>query len=303
MKLKKVLGIVLTLVIVFTMVMSNTSNEVEATSKVRLSRKMVTMVEGTKYTLKIRSLPSKSKVTWTSSNKKKATVSKKGVVKAKKAGTVTIRCKISYQKNGRKSTTKLSCKVKINKTINMGKALVVYFSVPEMNSGSNEKLDAVSSASIVATGNKNLGNIQYVASVIQKNTKADTFRIQPKKAYPIKHSTLVNQAEKEQEKNVRPAIKNKLKNLDQYDTIFIGYPIWWSDMPQIMYTFFDTYDFSGKTIIPFTVHGGSGLSGTVSRIEKLEPDAIVYKKALSISRDHVSNSESKIITWLKSLNQ
>lgn len=303
MEQKKVIGIVLILVMVLTAVMSNTSNEVMAASKVQLNRKTVTMVEGTKYTLKIKGLPSKAKVTWTSSNKKKAAVSKNGVVKAKKAGTVTITSKISYQKNGRNTTTKLSCKIKINEKINMGKTLVVYFSVPEMDSGRKEKLDAVTSASIVAAGGKNLGNIQYAASVIQKNTNADTFRIQPKKAYPIKHSTLVNQAEKEQEKNARPTIKNKLKNLDQYDTIFIGYPIWWSDMPQIMYTFFDTYDFSGKTIIPFTVHGGSGLSGTVSRIQKLEPDAKVYKKALSISRDDISNSESKIITWLNGLNK
>lgn len=74
-------------------------------------------------------------------------------------------------------------------------------------------------------------------------------------------------------------------------------------MPQIMYTFFDTYDFSGKTIIPFTVHGGSGLSGTVSRIQKLEPNASVYKKALSIDRDNVAKSESKITKWLNGLKK
>lgn len=74
-------------------------------------------------------------------------------------------------------------------------------------------------------------------------------------------------------------------------------------MPQIMYTFFDTYDFSGKTIIPFTVHGGSGLSGTVSRIQKLERNASVYKKALSIDRDNVAKSESKITKWLNGLKK
>ncbi len=83
--------------------------------------------------------------------------------------------------------------------------------------------------------------------------------------------------------------------------MFIGYPIWWSDMPQIMYTFFDTYDFSGKTIIPFTVHGGSGLSGTVGQIQKLEPDAVVYKKGLSIDRDNVGSSRKKIENWLSNI--
>lgn len=70
-----------------------------------------------------------------------------------------------------------------------------------------------------------------------------------------------------------------------------------------MYTFFHTYDFKGKTIIPFTVHGGSGLSGTVSRIQKLEPNETVHKKALSIDRDNVGDSESKIKKWLNGLNK
>ncbi len=72
-------------------------------------------------------------------------------------------------------------------------------------------------------------------------------------------------------------------------------------MPQIMYTFFDTYDFSGKTIIPFTVHGGSGLSGTVGRIQKLEPNATVYKNGLSIDRESVGSSKNKIETWLSNI--
>jgi len=186
--------------------------------------------------------------------------------------------------------------------MNLGKTLVVYFSVPEMDSKKNTKVDAVTSASIAVSGNKNVGSVQYVASVIQKNTGADTFRIQPEKAYPIKHSELEKWAEKEQEDDARPAIKNILKNPNQYDTIFVGYPIWFSDMPQIICTFFDTYDFSGKRIVPFTVQGGSGLSGTAGKIQKLEPNATVYKKALVIDRDNLRNSESKVTKWLNGLS-
>lgn len=299
MKQKRITSILVALAVVCTLIFNSVPKEVVASAKPVLNKKNVTMTVGTKYTLKVKNLPKKAKVTWTSLNKKRAVVSKKGVVTAKKAGTVTIRSTI--KKSGKK-TRKLTCKIKINKKMNMGKTLVVYFSVPEMENG-NSKVDAMAGASIVASGSKRLGNIQYVASVIQKNVKADTFRIQPEKAYPIKHSRLVGQAEKEQEQNARPAIKNKLKNLSQYDTVFIGYPIWWSDMPQIMYTFFDTYDFSGKTIIPFTVHGGSELSGTVRRIQKLEPNASVYKKALSIDRDNVAKSESKITKWLNGLKK
>lgn len=298
MKQRKITSMIVIFAVVCALIFNSVAGQVMAASKPKLNKKNIMMTVGTKYTLKVKNLPKKAIVTWTSSNKKRATVSKKGVVTAKRAGTVTIRSNIKQSGN---QTRKLTCKIKINKKMNMGKALVVYFSVPEMESG-DSKVDAVAGASIVASGSKRLGNIQYVASVIQKNTGADTFRIQPQKAYPIKHSTLVGQAEKEQEQNARPAIKNKLKNLSQYDTVFIGYPIWWSDMPQIMYTFFDTYNFSGKTIIPFTVHGGSGLSGTVSRIQKLEPKANVYKNALSIDRDNVGKSESKITTWLSGLN-
>lgn len=298
MKQKRITSMIVVFAVVCAMIVNSVPGAVMAAQEPKLNKKNVTMTVGAKYTLKIKSLPENAKVTWSSSNKKQATVSKKGVVTAKKAGTVTIRSNIK-QSGGK--TRKLTCRIKINQKMNNGKTLVVYFSVPEMKSGDKE-VDVVGGASIVASGSKRLGNIQYVASVIQKNMKADTFRIQPEKAYPIKHSTLVGQAEKEQEQDARPAIKNKLNNLSQYDKVFIGYPIWWSDMPQIMYTFFDTYDFSGKTIIPFTVHGGSGLSGTVSRIQKLEPNASVYKNALSIDRDNVGKSESKITTWLSGLS-
>lgn len=77
-----------------------------------------------------------------------------------------------------------------------------------------------------------------------------------------------------------------------------GYPIWWSDMPQIMYTFFDTYNLKGKNIIPFCTHAGSGLSGTVGRIKKLEPQATVYK-GLAIYRTDVTGSDSKVKSWIK----
>lgn len=107
------------------------------------------------------------------------------------------------------------------------------------------------------------GNTEYIAELISKETGADLFEIVPQEAYADTYDKMVQRAEEEQENNERPAIKNTIENISQYDTIYVGYPIWWSDMPQILYTFFDTYDLSGKNIIPFCTHGGSGLSGTV----------------------------------------
>ena len=109
---------------------------------------------------------------------------------------------------------------------------------------------------------------------------------------------MVQQAEKEQENDARPAMKNKIKNFSEYDTVYVGFPIWWFDMPQIMYTFFDTYDLAGKDIIPFCTHAGSGLAGTPGKIKKLEPEAAVYK-GLAVYRTDVTGSDSRVKSWIK----
>ena len=147
------------------------------------------------------------------------------------------------------------------------KTLIVYFSMP----------DDVDDSTVTINGQV-LGNNQYMAQVIQETTGGDIFRIEPVTPYPTNHSALVEQASKEQSDNARPAIKGSIENFDQYDTVFVGYPIWWSDMPMILYTFFDSYDFSGKTLIPFGTHGGSGWAGTPATIRNLEPDANLLGK-------------------------
>lgn len=301
MKKKRIISGLLAFMLALAMAWTGISGEASAAAAMKLSYTKVTMTEGSRLKLRIQNLPAGANVQWSSSNKNRAAVTKNGQIRAKKAGTVTIRSRVSYRQGGRNRTRSFSCQVTIRKAQDTARTLVVYFSVPEISS-SNTTLDAVAGASITVSGSRNMGNIQYVASIIRKNRNADSFRIQPAQVYPTDHATLVSQASREQEQNARPQIRNTLKNLDNYDTIFIGYPIWWSDMPQIMYTFFDTYDFSGKTIVPFTVHGGSGLAGTVSRIQRLEPDAEVSADALSISRENAQNSESRVLTWLEGLN-
>lgn len=81
------------------------------------------------------------------------------------------------------------------------------------------------------------------------------------------------------------------------------YPIWWSDFPQIIYTFLDANDLSGKKVIPFSTHGGSGLAGTVETLKEQEPDADIEENALSISRDDMEGCESKVTDWLKEIGQ
>ncbi len=179
------------------------------------------------------------------------------------------------------------------------KALVVYFSVPETTNPNNMTGEEANSTVII--NGEVLGNTQYVANVIQRNTGGDIFRIEPETPYPTDHRTLVELAKDEQNRNFRPVIKGHIDNLDKYDTIFVGYPNWWGDMPMILYSFFDEYDFSGKTIIPFNTHGGSGFSHTINVITELEPNATVNKNGFTVSRNTVQDSETKIISWLKDL--
>lgn len=179
------------------------------------------------------------------------------------------------------------------------KSLVVYFSMPETTDPNN--MTQEEDNSVVVIDGEVLGNTQYVAYVIQENTGADLFRIEPETPYPTDHDTLVDLAAEEQNKNARPAIKDSIEDLEQYDTIFIGYPNWWGDMPMILYSFFDQYDFSGKTIVPFNTHGGSGFSNTISTIAELEPSAEVNEDGFTVSRNNVQEAEQDILSWLNDL--
>ena len=105
--------------------------------------------------------------------------------------------------------------------------------------------------------------------------------------YPADGGDLIDYAADEQDEDARPALSTHIENLENYDTIFIGYPNWWADLPQPLYTFFDEYDFSGKTIIPFNSHNGSRFSNTISTIEELEPDAEVIEDGFTVNERDV----------------
>ena len=175
--------------------------------------------------------------------------------------------------------------------------LIAYFSVPE--NVDTDGIDANSGASIVVKNKDVLGNMQYMAMTIQEAIGGELFRIETKEKYPLEHETLVNQAKEEQNEDARPELATHIENVEQYDMIFLGYPNWWGDMPQPLYTFLEEYDFSGKTIIPFNSHGGSGFSNTIEEIKKLQPNATVRDDGLSISRNDVADSEQEIADWAK----
>lgn len=157
-------------------------------------------------------------------------------------------------------------------------------------------VDASTSASRVVVDGQVSGSVEYMANVIQKNTGGDLFAIQPAESYGDNFNTVADKALSDQQNSILPELSDHITNLDQYDTIFMGYPIWWYDMPQLMYSFFSEYDLSEKTIIPFNSHGGSGFSGSVAEIAELEPDATVRTDGLTLSRNVVADSEDRIVT-------
>ena len=176
------------------------------------------------------------------------------------------------------------------------KILIAYFTAAE-NSG----VDAVASASYSMVNGEPVGRLRAIANMIQAETGGELFSIRTSVVYPADGGALIDYAAEEQREDARPELTSHIDDLDKYDTIFVGYPNWWADLPQVMYSFFDEYDFSGKTIIPFNVHNGSRLSGTVGTIAELEPNANVVTDAFTISERNVPEAASEVKEWLDGL--
>ena len=147
----------------------------------------------------------------------------------------------------------------------------------------------------------NEGNTAKVAKEIARQTNSDIWEIVPVKKYPEAYKATTEVAIKEQREKARPAIKGPLPDLSIYDTIYLGYPIWWEDLPMCVYTFLESVNLSGKTIMPFCTNEGSGECGTSATIQKLQKKAVV-KKTLSIRGTTAQNNHDtvvkEVIAWL-----
>ena len=128
-----------------------------------------------------------------------------------------------------------------------------------------------------AVGNISKGNTHIVADMIAETTGADTFEIKTVKPYPATYKECTEVAKKELADDARPELATKIDNIKDYDVIFLGYPIWWSDMPMPIYSFMESYDFNGKTIIPFCTSAGDVLTGKESNIPKYAKGATVLQ--------------------------
>lgn len=179
------------------------------------------------------------------------------------------------------------------------KRLVVYFTYAE-NAELPDGVDASSGASIQTWDGETTGNTGIVARMIQETVGADLFSIQTAEKYPADYDDTVDQGQEEQSADSRPKLSAKVDNIDQYDTIFLGFPNWWGDMPMAVYSFLEEYDLSEKTIVPFVTSGGSGFSGSVSEIESIQPDATV-REGLALGASEAADAQSEIEEWLRGL--
>ncbi|HVN77024.1 MAG TPA: flavodoxin [Thermoanaerobaculaceae bacterium] len=142
------------------------------------------------------------------------------------------------------------------------------------------------------------GNTELAAQMIQELTGGDLFRIDTVKTYPSDYEETTDVARQELRQNARPELTGRLDNMRDYDVVFLGYPNWWGTMPMAVYTFLEAYDFSGKTIVPFCTHEGSGMGHSESDVRKLCPGATV-RKGLAITGGSVARAGNQIAAWLR----
>lgn len=144
------------------------------------------------------------------------------------------------------------------------------------------------------------GNTRTVAKEIARQTGGDLFEIRTDRFYPEEHDPCSRQAHQELNDDIRPALRDRVAAMDDYDVVFIGHPIWWYREPMVVRSFYEAYDFSGKRVIPFATSGGSDLHDTISDMKRCLPSAIL-EKGLCIGSYEVNHCQKKIEKWIQQL--
>lgn len=144
------------------------------------------------------------------------------------------------------------------------------------------------------------GNTQQMAEIIAQETGADLFEIATVTPYTDDYNELLDIAQQEQGEDARPELNAQVENWDSYDTIFVGYPNWWSDAPMAVYTFLESYDFTGKTLIPFNTSASGGFGRSLTGIGESAAGATILE-GLALTEGELDDAQSCVTTWLDSL--
>lgn len=168
----------------------------------------------------------------------------------------------------------------------MAKTLIAYFS----HAGQNYSHGSIR--------NLTVGNTEVVAKKINELIESDMFYIDTVQKYPDDHMQKIEIAKREFNEDARPELTARVENMEEYDTVILAFPNWWTTMPMAVFTFLESYDFSGKTICPLITHGGSGFSNSLNDIKRLAPGARVAE-GLAINGDNVANCDKEVEKWLR----
>ena len=304
-KMHKYLAWLLVLAVVFSM--GGVGNQTEAMAKgsktkiiksvsLRIGNKKVTkktykMKKGEKKKLKVTVSPKKGKksIKYATSNKKTATVSKSGTITAKKAGTAKI--KVTVKAGKAKKTTWM--KVKVTKP-----------------SGTDKNTTTEQPQTPNLTGKKSIvvyfsctDNTKTIAEYVAESAGADIYRIEPLVPYTsadLNYNNADSRTSKEQnDAAARPAIAGSLPSLNNYEVVYLGYPIWWGQAPKIMYTFVESCDLAGKIVIPFCTSGGSGIGTSATNLQAADRGNATWIEGQRFSG---SSSKSVVERWVQGLD-
>ena len=144
-----------------------------------------------------------------------------------------------------------------------------------------------------------VGNTEIVVGLMKELIEADTFKIEMKDPYSPVYMTCIDEAKKDMQNNARPELTNYLENIDDYDTIILGYPNYWGTIPMAVATFLERYDFTGKTILPLCTNEGSGMGSSERDVKKYARGADL-KRGLSITGSLAAESKGAVEQWFKS---
>lgn len=144
------------------------------------------------------------------------------------------------------------------------------------------------------------GNTEAVAGMIQEEVGGDLFEIVPAEPYTEDYDALLEIAQAEQQEEARPELAGQVENWDSYDVIFVGYPNWWSDAPMAVYTFLESYDFAGKTLIPFNTSASGGFGRSLSGIEESAAGAEILE-GFTVTSDRVEGARKDVRAWISGL--